>query len=148
MEFKGTVAQNSTYNLTPKRDHPGDQCGPPTEKPPDTSGCGSSRVDGIFVPFIAMRHDGADRVAPFDAISDDEFLFGGKCPSDDALSNIAVDAPSKESLDEFRHRDKVRLHGHNTDSDPTWASGPGFEHLDSSQTATIHWGLTFKRVHR
>src|SRR4051794_29744190 len=39
--FKGSDNQHSHYSLSPHRDHPGDQCGPYTQTPPDTSGCGT-----------------------------------------------------------------------------------------------------------
>lgn len=144
VEFKGTDEQHSTYDVSNKRDRAVDQCGPPIQKPPDTSGCGTSKIDGIDITFLVLgRHD---RVTPFDAISD-PFVFDYKCPSDDYYSTVAVDAKWRGSLSEFKRQNKVHLRGHDTDPSSDWVLGPGSDQLDGSQTATIHWGLTFKRVH-
>jgi hypothetical protein len=138
--YDAELDADSQYNVKPTRDHPGDQCGPPTAKPPETNGCGTATHKfGVGLSVIG------DRVEPWGAIAK-EAWFGYACPSDDALSSIALAAPSTGSIRQFKRKNAVELSGHETSDSPEYVEGPGFDQVNNSQHADIQWSLRFKRV--
>src|SRR3954452_22940962 len=79
VKYSAEVDQDSHYNVKPTRDHPGDQCGPPTVAPPETNGCGTA-THKFGVAFVVA----GDGVAPWSPFAKPAW-FGYACPSDDAL---------------------------------------------------------------
>jgi len=137
--YEGDVSQDSQYSLRYSRDRPGDQCGPPIESAPDTSGCGTANGE-LDVSFLVT----GDQAEPEGALS--KFGWLDPCPSDSTLSNLALAAPSQESLRKFRRKDEVRLSGQATNDSPKYATGPGTDQIDNAQHTYIEWSLRFKKV--
>jgi hypothetical protein len=143
VRFSGESEQRSHYNLKSHRDDPNDQCGPPIETPPDTSGCGdASPVSQPVELQVIGRH-----ILPWGSINRGKF-FNYACPSDDGYSTLPVAAPSDQSISEFKDQDVVRLHGHGRDPSPKYTVGPGAEQISASQNASISWSLTFHKIHQ
>jgi hypothetical protein len=140
VKYNAEVEQDSQYNLKPTRDHPGDQCGPPTQTPPDTTGCGTA-THKFGLLFIVGRDD----AEPWSAL-DKPSWFGDACPSDDTLSTFPLNAPSSGSLGQFKRKDEVTLSGDATSDSPQWVKGPGFDQVNNAQHTNITWSLRFKRV--
>lgn len=142
--FSGTDKQTAEYRLKSQRDENASQsCGPDPLKPPNTRGCKTARVRSQ--PFH-LYWDPARGVF-LDGIVSQPKWFRYKCPSDDAYSVITVNANSGVDAREFDHHNEVRLAGHATDPTKQYLSYPLFDNHHGSQTATIDWALTLKRVH-
>lgn len=139
VKYNAEVDQDSQYNVKPTRDHPGDQCGPPVQTPPDTSGCGTA-THRFGVAFVVV----GDQVEPWSPI-DKPAWFGNACPSDDVLSTLPLGALGG-SIGELKRKDEVTLSADATSDSPKWVKGPGFDQINNAQHTNITWSLRLKRV--
>jgi hypothetical protein len=140
--FRGSDQQHSHYSLSPHRDHPGDQCGPYTQKPPDTGGCGTwdaAKADlDLFV-------DDKQQVNLDGPISDPAY-FDFNCPSDDSLSTVVAPSPGGSFNELNKGDDKVHFEGADVLKSPKYVNGPGYDEVNDNQKTNIDWALTLKRV--
>lgn len=140
--FEGSDEQHSHYSLRPYRDHPGDQCGPYTQKPPNTSGCGTWDNAKAELDLFA---DKQQQVNLFGPISDpSKFKFD--CPSDDSLSTLVAPSPGGSFHELTKDDNRAHFEGEDVLNSPKYLDGPGYDEINDNQTTTIHWALTLERV--
>lgn len=142
--FRGSDMQHSHYGVSNQRDHPGDQCGPPTQTPPNTNGCGTWDSAKAELDLFADKHQQVNLEGP---ISDPAY-FDFNCPSDSSLSTLVAPSPGGSFHELTKDDDKVQLGGADVLDSPKYVDGPGYDEVNDNQKTHIIWSLTLKRIHR
>lgn len=142
IHFAGTDEQHSHYHLSPYRTIPA-QCGPYTQKPPDTSACGAWDAAKADLDLFVDKRQQVNVQGP---ISDPAY-FEFNCPSDDSLSTLVAPSPGG-SFHELIGNNRAHFEGADVLRSPNYVAGPGYDQVNNDQTTHIDWALTLERVHR